>query len=647
MKKVQIWFAVAFALLAVRTAPAQYISDPLLQALEALRQGKASSGQRALLFQNNGLLNNARLNGWMSDAHYQTLQNDFAKINEFFAKQAAEKAGAEFRVQPRKTTDFQPGTDSDYIVTTTSNDPVGQIKTIQRNYDELVNAWRERCFKAEGMEYKPYSQWYKKLDVDFMANPKNVSAEQFAAIKEINNGAYQRKEAAEYERVSRLAGDQPVGADEIRGYAEEMQGQIAHKQHQIDQIRSDPSLMNDKVARGELQKLMAQEQKYVERLESMAARLRNQERLQQPLPFKQPEIKVTLRDGVYVFEQRQVSVSVKGALRAPGNMGSSVVGSSLTRNSVNRAIRDLADAMAEARTIHPEKWPNAAKDIAAITAELSPSEKGAILECMIRKQTRGGKAMARDVAIEMRKQAAGPSGFEKIDAGLRKIFGVTEGLSEMGQARRAFNEMAMKALGNLDKLNKAFVALQVVQAISDARIYVTSIATAMDPNTTDAEANRAFQQAQSAANSMAMSGGMGVLFTKVPTLGALYMSGSVAYDGTRWFLENTKTGQIIDRNMGDFFDRGIQRSDVTYDSVLAYFGGQSHAMQDAQQQNNLDASYIKALRDGRLHLAPGYTVQQLIAALHHGDKALYEQNAVPADAACPQDRQPGLRGLDQ
>ena len=56
-----------------------YLSPPLTQALEAVRTGKVTEGQRALLFQNNDRINQVRLNGWITDGHYQAAQNDFAR----------------------------------------------------------------------------------------------------------------------------------------------------------------------------------------------------------------------------------------------------------------------------------------------------------------------------------------------------------------------------------------------------------------------------------------------------------------------------------------------------------------------------------------------------------------------------------------
>ncbi len=633
-------FFVALIAMAAR-APAQSLSEPLLTALESLRAGKATPGQRALLFQNNALLNNARLNGWMADGHYQAMQRDFAGLNEGFARLAAKMAGAELTVQTPTSARFSPGTDSDYIAKLTAKNAVGQIEAIQQNYNKLVNAWRQKCLVPEGMAYKPYPNWHRRLDVDFMADPHTVSNEQFKAIKGINNGAYGRREAAEYERITRMKDGPSVGESHIREYALEMQEQIAKKRAQMARFQANPSLLHDRVERGKLQQLMAMEQKYVERLESVATRIRNQERLRYPEPFRRPEIKVSLKDGVFAFEQRSTSAAARGAIRAPGSFNSSAVGSALTRNSAARAIQDLADAMAEAHAQNPRAWPNAAKTIAAISSELSPAEKGQLIERMIRKESRGGKTMAREVAIEMRRPvAASPSGFQKLDGALRKAFGVTENLSEMGETRQKLNLAAHRALSGLDKLGKVGVALEVLNAAKEGREYAFQIAKAIDRTTTDAEATEAFKQAQAAAYRLAKSGGMGALFLKVPTLGAMYGAARLGHDGARWLLENTETGQFIDRSVAECFDRGLERSTATYDQVLAYFGGQSSGMVLAAQPTKLEASYLQGIKEGRIKLAAGYTSVQLISAVRAGDKALVNRMLAKATpAARPTDNQ--------
>ncbi|MBI2478807.1 MAG: hypothetical protein HYV60_09280, partial [Planctomycetia bacterium] len=154
-------------------APAnQHVSLPLLQALEAMRMGEATIAQTALLFQNNDVINQARLNGWITDNHYQAAQKDFASRNAEFAKRAATEAGADFTPQKSKSTSYSPGTDSDFIATVKGNDPVGQIADMQARYNRNVNDFLKNSLESDGMHFQSRSDWHNRLDVDFMADPR-------------------------------------------------------------------------------------------------------------------------------------------------------------------------------------------------------------------------------------------------------------------------------------------------------------------------------------------------------------------------------------------------------------------------------------------------------------------------------------------
>src|ERR1043165_8776370 len=96
-----------FALFFLSTAAhAQYLTPQLESALQAVSQGKATEGQRMLLATNNNVINQARLNGWIPDRQFQAAQSDYAKINEFIAKQAAEAHGGTLTVQKRTGSGF-------------------------------------------------------------------------------------------------------------------------------------------------------------------------------------------------------------------------------------------------------------------------------------------------------------------------------------------------------------------------------------------------------------------------------------------------------------------------------------------------------------------------------------------------------------
>ncbi len=68
----------------------------MLAAIDAMERGVHTDAQRGLLFQNNDVINRARMNGWITDHAYQAVQKDYAGLNEKFraAKAAVRKAKA-------------------------------------------------------------------------------------------------------------------------------------------------------------------------------------------------------------------------------------------------------------------------------------------------------------------------------------------------------------------------------------------------------------------------------------------------------------------------------------------------------------------------------------------------------------------------
>jgi hypothetical protein len=118
-----------------------YLSPDVMTALDAAELGVATSQERALLFSQNDKINRARLNGWITDGHYQAAQKDFADLNRGFAENAAREENAGFTQQASKRGDktgASPGTDSDYIIKVDSPE---QVKRIQESYNRRINSF--------------------------------------------------------------------------------------------------------------------------------------------------------------------------------------------------------------------------------------------------------------------------------------------------------------------------------------------------------------------------------------------------------------------------------------------------------------------------------------------------------------------------
>jgi len=624
LKQKLVLIAMVALALAGRASAAGELTPQLMKALEDQRMGRATWGQRALLFQNNNVLNQARLNGWITDGHYQAAQSDFARLNQHFAREAANGAGAEFTVQKSKSARYSAGTDSDFIttthstysVTTKSPDPVGQIKEMQVRYNHQVNAFLKRMLEGEGMHFTPHENWHNRLDVDFMADPKYVTKQQFEEIAKLNNDAYKRRSAAEYERVSRAGGNSRVAPHEFRDYALEMRDFIDKKQHKMERFKANPALLLDPREMADLHRMMAQEQKYIERVESTNHTLRKQEGLPSS---KRPglsepvyEFSYDKKGNAVVRKRSTGSIAEQGAVRSPTNRNTTIAASSVADNSVQRAFRELSESMAEAAKKNPGAWKNVAGDIAQVAEHLPPSEKGLLIE---RIKQKAGPDIARNVASEMRQQAqlkAPPTKLQQLDNALRHALGVTDDFSQLNGLRRTFNEKAMQALGGLEKLSKLGTGLELLSAGKEAYTYVTALQKAMDPGISDAEADKYFAQAQEAAHNLAIAGTLGAICEAVPTFGAVYGAWTLGYDGTRFIMENTATGQAIDRHMTNFFDRAIGGAERGIDRLRESLGGASERMTREDQLRKMEQTYLNAIKEGRLQLKPGVTTLDVV-----------------------------------
>jgi len=607
----------------------------VLQALEDMENGRATRGQSALLFQYNDEINAARLNGLLPDSQYQAAQNDFAKLNQNFAKRAATDVGADFTVQVSKSKRFAPGTDSDYIVTVKSSDPVGQISDMQKRYNTYVNEWLERTVAAQDLRASHKSNWHVDLDVDFMADPGYVTDEQFRAIAKLNNDAYKRRGSAEFERTSRAGGDVRVTPDQFRDYVQEMQDFIAKKNKKLKHYQRNPSLLNDMGEAANWHKLMAQEQKYLDRIESANRTLRKQAGLHvNRTKFTEPfyEFTVNKKGDVFCRKRSPGTIASRASFRSPSNRATTIAGRVLSENSLQRATRQFAESMAEAHVRNPRAWPHAASDIAEIAEQLPPAQKARIIESIT---TKNKHVFANEVAKEMRKRPgprrgttvsadpASPSALRRggasLDEALKRALGVSDEVKDMCKLRRAFNEKAAKALGGLDKLGHVGTAVELLSAANDTRRYLDLMTRALDPNITDKEADKLFEEAQVTAWSIAWAGGMGALCEAVPTVGAIYGGWSLGYDGTRYILENTETGQAIDRAVFEYFDRHQQAYEQTVDVVSEYMGRESRRMRREDELRDLERSYLKALREGRIKLKEGKSTKDVIAMIRSGD----------------------------
>ena len=619
----------------------------VLDALATAAQNPASlsDGQRALLVMFNRDINRAGMLpenlGGIANPLYQNAQQVFQDVSRPAAANAGRNANANFRVQPSKKTEYMPGTDSDYIYELDPNsaNPVGDVRRMQTDYNQGINDYIERAFErdpavraaleAEGVRVEPRSDWHKQLDVDFMADPRTVNQSQFEEIARLNNDAYTRREAAEFERISRAKDGTPVTPEIYTAYVEEMQDFMKRKRDKIAKIQAHPELLADPNELADFHRILAQEQKYIERIESTNVHLRTQEGLTGPLSDPTAATYVVTYDeqGKAIIKQRsEGTIARRGAGRRAGDFRTSAAAGSVTINSETRALTELSESMAQAARANPGQWPNAPRDIAKLVDHLSPAAKGELIERIARQ---AGPEVARQVAESMRNLA--PRGLAaQLDSALRRGLGVSEDLSRMGNLRRGFNEAAAAALGGLDNISRVAVSLEVAQAASSLRDWAANILKATDPRTSDEEADACFEKAWVAAQNLTIQGGLGALCEAVPTAGAILLGWTVGYDGTSYILINTETGEEFNRRATDFVDRHMQATGQALDDIaqwlgvdrteiLGIVGLEDEQRQRAIDQANIEAGLREAISSGRVVLRPGVTVKDLVDLLREGD----------------------------
>ena len=262
--------------LSIGTASAQSTLPAHVQdALGRLASNSASAADRALLFQYNDDINAAALNGEIADPVYQAAQTDYAATNRSFAADAAADAGADFTVQNPTAPEFSPGTDSDYITVVDSKE---QIADMQEGYNRRVNEYLEQHGIID--ETQRRADWHNKLDTDFMGDPRYVTEAEFKEIARLNNDAYTRRHAAEFEAIIRKKGGPGrIDPQHIVAYTEEMDDFARKKGKLLDEMLANPSRFNDPRARADAFRTMAQQQKYTSRIQLAEDILRAQEGL--------------------------------------------------------------------------------------------------------------------------------------------------------------------------------------------------------------------------------------------------------------------------------------------------------------------------------------------------------------------------------
>jgi hypothetical protein len=511
---------------------------------------KLSGRDRALLFKNNDAVNAARLNGEIPDHLYQGAQNDFASFNRQFAADSAAEAGAEFTVQQRTTDTFSPGTDSDYITVVQDKK---QITKMQNGYNERVNNF----LSENGVLDQPSNTWHNKLDTDFMADPRYVTEAEFREVAKLNNDAYKRRHAAEFEKIKRAGGGK-IGPQHVTATAEEMSDFATKKGHKIHEMFENPSQFNDPVKRAEAIRLMAQEQKYITRIEDLEDFLRAQE----GLPAR----------------PRGTSLAAAGSKRSPHNVGTIREAHALAEQTRSKALQDLIETMGEVAHKNPQFTASATDDIVKILAKLPPGERATAMGIL--KTRNAGLARQVDAALDGLPRASGASALDDV--------------ARAGKMRRGLQAAA----DAMDALGKVAAAADVIAAAAQLKEYFDAIRMAMDPATSAEEAQTLFEKAQEIAIELSKSSALIAIMERHPAVAIAYGAWSVLCLGGEWVSSNRYDEEFATRPAasGGCLDRQLS----AWDRFKDWWSGKEAL--DELHKREICEKFKGALADGRLKL---------------------------------------------
>jgi hypothetical protein len=473
-------------------------------------------------------------------------------------------------------------------------------------------------------------------------------------------------------QIQRLIGKGwPVGEitpEYVNAYSLQMQRLIAHREHMAAEIQSKPGYLNDDYLRAELIKTMALEQKYVTRLHDLIDRLRKQNNV--PAAIEDPDYRA------YGYRRKNGrSIAAAGAERFAGNETTGAA-HLVVRNSTNRAIMELARTVSRVAKANRSFRFTAPGDIAKIAQYLPPADKALLLEQLRRSAgddfaTKVTENMRRNsppvgvnaethqqliqAANEARQRASGepvssnpvsracqwyknrrPYDERLLDPMYRSTRAWDESFARTildnnldnikNLTRRQFNQIAQRWLPRVEGgVAVLFAAKDTWETGLALRSYIHHLAQAMDERTPDAIAQQHFMAAQDMARRMVekgvYSGAMLIAMKAFPTLGAVLGTLQISYGGTRFFLENTCTGQNIDRTATDGFDAITRGSEAAGEAIERLRKGET---QDDSETRRLIDSYQEAIRRGEIRLRDGVRLVDLWDAIKNGQ--LYRIN---------------------
>jgi hypothetical protein len=617
-------------------------------AAEAVANGTATPQQKALAFRSNFELNMMAEQGEIPLEQYQKVQNVFSEQAQEIMKVAAQDAGLGFEpqaVDPNKPATPKPGTDVDGHLIRRPGAPDQQITAkdvanARQSFNDRVNAY----LKDNGLE--PLENPSRQLKADNMPAEGITPQEASASANYLNKDggtAYSDPVAADVEAYLRGAGPKPSSLVDWGRYVSEQQRQIMnhdHTDHLTDEItkganaeKGSQEYIDAQTKKGEVQLEAEQTGKYQERINRTATAVGKEFGTPADLP------------GTIGRAASELVTANRGPSMSP----IAAIVDSLRENTTLRNTESFVDTVARIAQQNPELRAEANQAIAEATRNLSPSQRGAIVERIGSDAALGGENAASQLAEAMRNNpvpdtgqqlnskltqpaaakpdepqlGASPEGkpgniVSTIDEAAGNAIGVGELGAEAGIARQGLNTLGG---GAATVLGTALTAKQLGQNIGE---YAEGISRGMDSNTTDKEASQGFQQAQNAANNTAILGTVGAAAAASPVIVGGTLTGIGAYQGTRHVLENTETGKKVDAAVLNAMDGAMQKGEAASEGIKSALGVETQQQRDQNQLDALRAAFERALERGDISIKDGHTKEELMELLSHTDASNFQ-----------------------
>ena len=396
------WMQVVRADVAGASTASGWTTELLDAVIEVGEKGAAASPKsQALVFLNNKAVNQMTLIGVIDNSTYQANQRLFEQINQQLVEKSATEAGLKAVTQAKKpgaSTSYNPGTDTDIIVESTQAGKKIDLKQIEATEQAYQRNVRE--FLKQG-QVEPPAGGKINTDTDFMPHPEHTTPEEFTNInRHINqNGgtAYERPGAATVEAQLRNPAKPPLDVAQTGEYVSEMQELASHKLRDAQALErkaleaAKAGNVNEAMSlRAEAQLKQSQAAKYIERVNSVSNKLKEQ-----------------IGEAVAQGEAKGLDKALKNLSSQPRGVPTRVEAATvgaLGEAGMNKAVLNYAETLAKLAKTNPEQAANAVRAIAEQSANLPPAQKGQLIQSL---EQLHGKEFAQAVAKDMRAAAKG------------------------------------------------------------------------------------------------------------------------------------------------------------------------------------------------------------------------------------------------